>query len=68
MKKKKMTLAQKRAIVGLLFIAPWLIGFLLYYVRSLILTTQFSLSSIDIAETGGYTATFIGLDNFLDGI
>lgn len=64
MKKNKMTLKQKRAIVGLLFIAPWLIGFIVYYVRSLILTTQFSLSYVDIAETGGYTASFIGLDNF----
>jgi ABC-type sugar transport system permease subunit len=59
-----MTLRQKRAVVGLLFILPWLIGFIVYYVRSLILTTQFSLSSIDFAETGGYTATFIGLDNY----
>lgn len=64
MNKKRMTLKQKRAIVGLLFIAPWLIGFLVYYVRSLILTTQFSLSYVDIAETGGYTVSFIGLDNF----
>jgi ABC-type sugar transport system permease subunit len=64
MKKKRLTLKQKRAIVGLLFILPWFIGFLVYYVRSLVLTTQFSLSNIQIAETGGYTATFIGLDNF----
>lgn len=64
MKKKRMTLRQKRAITGLLFVAPWFIGFLLYYLRSLILTTQFSLSKIDIAETGGYTATYIGLDNY----
>lgn len=64
MKKKRMTLKQKRAIVGLLFILPWLIGFIMYYVRSLILTTQFSLSFVDIAETGGYTTSFIGLDNF----
>lgn len=64
MNKKRMTLKQKRAIVGLLFIAPWLIGFLVYYLRSLILTTQFSLSYVDIAETGGYTVSFIGLDNF----
>ena len=64
MKKNRMTLRQKRAIVGFLFILPWFIGFIVYYVRSLILTTQFSLSSIDIAETGGYTAKFIGLDNY----
>lgn len=64
MKKSKLTLRQKRAITGLLFILPWFIGFAVYYIRSLVLTAQFSLSRIDIAETGGYTATFIGLDNF----
>lgn len=64
MKKNRMTLRQKRAIIGLLFISPWFIGFLVYYLRSLILTTQFSLSKIEIAETGGYTAKFIGLDNY----
>lgn len=64
MKNRRMTLKQKRAIVGLLFISPWLIGFLVYYVRSLILTTQFSLSNVEIATTGGYTTSFIGLDNF----
>ncbi|HHU71440.1 MAG TPA: sugar ABC transporter permease [Clostridiales bacterium] len=64
MNKKRMTLRQKRAITGLIFILPWFIGFVVYYVRSLILTIQFSLSNVKIAETGGYTTTFIGLRNF----
>lgn len=64
MKKKRMTLRQKRAITGLIFILPWFIGFLLYYLGSLMQTIQFSLSNVKIAETGGYTSTFIGLDNY----
>lgn len=64
MKKRRLTLLQKRAITGLLFITPWLIGFIVYYLRSFVLTTQFSLSDIKIVETGGYSATFIGLENF----
>lgn len=63
--KKRMTLRQKRAVIGLLFVSPWLLGFLVYYLRSLILTTQFSLSKITIADTGGYQADFIGLDNYI---
>ena len=65
MKRKRMTLRQKRAVIGLLFVSPWLLGFLVYYLRSLILTTQFSFSKITIAETGGYKADFIGLDNYI---
>lgn len=64
MKNKRMTLKQKRAITGLLFILPWFIGFVVYYLRSLVQTIQFSLSNVRIAETGGYTTEFIGLDNF----
>ncbi len=68
MKKKRLTLRQKRAITGLLFILPWIIGFLVYYVKSLFQTVQFSLSSIKIASTGGYTIQFIGLDNFKNAL
>lgn len=64
MKNKGLTLSQKRSITGLLFILPWLIGFLVFYLRSLIQTVSFSLSRIEFAETGGYTSTFIGLENF----
>lgn len=65
MKRKiRFTLSQKRAVTGLLFIMPWLIGFLVYYVRSLVLNVRFSLSKIEIMKIGGYRATYIGLQNY----
>ena len=65
-KKKKMTLATKRAIVGLLFLSPWIIGFLAFYVRSLIMSIQFSLNTVNIdTANGGYTLTFNGIKNFI---
>jgi ABC-type sugar transport system permease subunit len=66
MKKKfKMSLTQKRAVVGLLFISPWLIGFLLFYLRSLLMTINFSLSTSEIIPGGGgYKLTYVGLENF----
>lgn len=63
-KKKALSLAQKKSITGLLFILPWLIGFIVYYLKSFFLSIQFSLSNIKIAETGGYTADFTGFENF----
>lgn len=63
MKKHKLTLMQKRAVAGFLFILPWLIGFIAFYIRSLILTVQFSLSKIEVA-TSGYTTEWIGIENF----
>ena len=64
MKKHGLTLMQKRAIVGILFIMPWLIGFLYIYGRSLVMTVQFSLSEITLADKG-YATEFVGIDNFI---
>ena len=38
MKKLHISMAGKRAVNGYLFILPWLLGFLLFYVRSLYLS------------------------------
>ena len=64
--KDKLTLLQKRMRTGYLFILPWLVGFILFYVRSLIMTGQFAFSSLEMnAGEGGYTLTFTGLENFI---
>lgn len=62
--RKKMTLSRKRSITGLIFISPWLIGFLTYYVRSLIQTGIFAFSEVKDASSGGFTTTFVGINNF----
>lgn len=62
--KKKMSLIQKRGITGLIFISPWLIGFLWFYLKGFIQAVRFSLSSMEMLETGGYSLSFSGLENF----
>lgn len=63
-KKKKMSLTTRRAITGLTFILPWLIGICLFYVRTLIQTVQFSFSKVIFQESGGIRMEFAGLQNF----
>ena len=65
MKKKKMSLTTKRSITGYMFILPWLVGFLIFYMRSLFMTANFSLSEISVAVGGGYDSKFVGLQNYL---
>ena len=66
MKKRRLTLAQKRTINGYLFIFPWLFGFCAFYLRSLFMTTQFSLSELTMdVVNGGYVLEWVGLENFL---
>lgn len=64
MKKRRLTLSQKRMINGYLFILPWLVGFIIFYVRSLILTTEFSFSKLTVKPTGGYDLEYVGWENF----
>lgn len=64
MMKKKLSLKNKRAVTGLIFISPWLLGFLYFYVRGIAQTIEFSLSRVSALDTGGFTTTYIGLDNF----
>lgn len=64
-KKKKLTLLQKRSLTGYLFILPFVVGFLVFYVRSLFMTGQFAFSEMSIdALKGGYSLKFVGLENF----
>ncbi|NLO39405.1 MAG: sugar ABC transporter permease [Ruminiclostridium sp.] len=62
--KRRLTLAQKKAVSGLLFIAPWVIGFIVYYARGIFMTLRFALSKVNIAETGGFTTSWVGFGNF----
>ena len=65
-KKRRLSLPQKRMIMGYLFILPWVVGFLLFYVRSIILTGQFSLSKLTVDPVaGGYQLEHVGFQNFI---
>lgn len=66
-KKFRLSLTSKRAITGYLFILPWLIGFFLFYVRSIIMTGQFSFSNLTIdANVGGYQLEKVGFANYIE--
>ncbi len=65
MSKLHVSMKTKRAVNGYLFILPWLIGFALFYVRSLYQTVEFSLSSLNVLPAGGYELDFVGLANYI---
>jgi len=65
-KRKRLTLLQKRSLHGYLFILPWLIGFIAFYVRSLIMTGQFSFSNLTVdAINGGFQLENVGFANYI---
>ncbi len=64
-KKKKMSLSRKHGLMGYLFIMPWLIGFIWFYLRSLFMSVQFSFSNLTVNPGGGYSLEFVGLQNYI---
>ena len=64
-KKKRLSLMRKRMIAGYLFILPWLVGFVIIYVRSLLQRVEFSFNTLQMdAINGGYTLIPAGLENY----
>ena len=55
-------LAWRRARWGYVFIAPWLIGFVLFTALPMIATFVFSFTNINLAQTE--PLQFVGLDNY----
>ncbi len=60
---KDMTYSQKRSFWGVLFLMPWAIGILVFFLGPLVKTFYYSFFNMEL-ETGGFKYTFIGLGNF----
>ena len=66
--KHTLTLSKKRAITGFIFVSPFVAGFLIFYIRSIITTIQMSLSDVTVGvETGtrGMVMAWNGFFNYI---
>lgn len=61
-KKKGMTFHQRRTLEGLMFISPWIIGALLFFVYPIVMSLRMSFSTLD--NLAGIEMTFCGLENY----
>ena len=62
-KVKKSALSSKMNSAGWLFVLPFLIGFLFFYLVPIIQTVQYSFGNVEL-DIGGYNVKFIGWDNY----
>ena len=62
---KPLTLAQKKAWFGVLFVTPLMLGIIMLFILPLIQSLRFSLSSIKLVE-GGFAVHYEGLSNYSD--
>lgn len=62
--RKKMSYEKKKGYVGLMFILPWLVGFLMFFLVPIITSIQFSLN--DVAVLDNYNLTWNNFSNYKD--
>lgn len=60
--KKKKTLAFKNAVAGYLFIAPFILGFILFMIIPLVQSLRMSFSTVELE--GGLSMTAAGFENY----
>lgn len=62
--RKGLTLKQKRAVSGLLFISPWILGFIVFFGSKFIKTLIFSFNTLKTLPEGGYELIANGIENY----
>jgi ABC-type sugar transport system permease subunit len=65
--RKWLTLSRRRALLGLTFILPWLLGFVFLFATPLIQSLNFSFNELNVAP-GGYELKFTGLKNYHEAL
>ncbi|ERJ11599.1 carbohydrate ABC transporter permease [Haloplasma contractile] len=63
--KKKYSINRKHNIAGYSFMAPWLLGFILFTALPFLYTIYLSFTVVD-KTVRGWNMTWVGMDNYLD--
>lgn len=60
---KRMDFSKKTALWGVIFLLPWFIGLIFFFLRPVVNTLWYSLCSMQMVN-GKFKGTFIGIENF----
>ncbi|GIO66012.1 sugar ABC transporter permease [Paenibacillus sp. FSL M7-1455] len=64
---KRRTYAEQKALWGFIYVLPWLLGFLLFFLIPLVSSLRYSFSSIE-ANANGMKISFIGISNYVEAL
>ena len=65
--KRRRTYSEQKALWGIVYVLPWIIGFLLFFLIPLFSSFWYSLSSIE-ANSNGMEFSFIGWSNYVEAL
>jgi ABC-type sugar transport system permease subunit len=63
-KRNGFTMRRREAVTGILFISPWIIGLLVFFLKNIVETVRFSFNELKMLDGGGYTLAGVGWENF----
>lgn len=63
-KKKRLTLRQRRTLEGLMFVSPWIIGAILFFIGPIFVSIRLSFS--EIVSQRGFIMEWVGLKYYKD--
>lgn len=61
--KKRAKLLQKQHRAGYLFVLPWIVGFLIFFLKPLVESFWYSFNAVTMSSDG-LTSSFVGMDNY----
>lgn len=64
--RKKMKYSTSKKLNGLIFMLPWLIGFITFFAVPIKNTILYSFNKVEVGATGGIELTFNGIQNYID--
>lgn len=64
--KIKISYSTSRKLNALLFLSPWLIGFIVFFIMPVISTMIYSFNEVYVGERGGMKLEFRGIKNYID--
>ncbi|MFD0710708.1 carbohydrate ABC transporter permease [Paenibacillus sp. GCM10027626] len=67
MNRLQLTLAKRRALLGWLFIMPWLLGFVILFAVPFMESIRFSFSKLEV-NVSGFDLNFIGWHNYVEAL
>lgn len=63
---KQLKYETKRKLNGVVFILPWLIGFIMFFAVPLVNTVVYSFNEVSVKEQGGMNLEYSGVQNYID--
>ena len=67
-KKRSGSLLRRRDSFGLVFMIPWIVGFLMFFLYPFLRSVLLSLQKVTFLPGGGFSAEWVGLQNYITAL